>query len=508
MRSMLLRMTALAATLGFGLSGCAVGPDFEALPAPIVDRYTPEPLAPRTTSAQTTGGETQRFIRDMDIPGQWWTLFHSPALNALVEEALKNNHDLKAAQAALRVARENALAQYGPFLPNVSTNASATQQKTATGSLSSATTSGASYYSLYTAQVNVSYTPDVFGLTRRTVEATEAQAEAQRFQLEATYLTLTSNVVAAAVQEASLRGQIAATRRIIEIETRLTKLLRQQKALGQVAEVDVAVQEAALAQAQAALPGLEKQLAQQRDLITALIGRLPSEQPAEKFELASLHLPRELPVSLPAKLVQQRPDVRAAEENLRSANAQIGVAIANRLPSITISANAGTTAVQLNQLFSPGNGFWTVGAAVAQTVFDGGTLLHRQRAAEAGYDQALEQYRSTVTTAFQNVADALRALQHDADALKASFAAERAAAKSLDIAQRQLALGAIGNATLLAAQQTYQQALVTLVQAQAARYADTAALFQALGGGWWNRSDVIASSGQTRHGIFHYIDPP
>jgi NodT family efflux transporter outer membrane factor (OMF) lipoprotein len=287
-----------------------------------------------------------------------------------------------------------------------------------------------------------------------------------------------------------LGGQIAATEEIIGIQRQSLDILRRQQALGHVAGIDVAAQEAALAQAEAILPPLRKQLDQQRHLLAVLIGRFPSDQPSAQFGLASLKLPRELPVSLPARLVEQRPDIRAAEASLHAASAQIGVATANRLPQITLTANAGLTATTLAQLVTPGAAFWGIGASAAQTIFDAGTLLHKQRAAEAAYDEMAAQYKQTVLTAFQNVADALRAVQSDADALKASAAAEAAAKTSLDIARRQLQLGAIHYLALLNAENTYQQALIARVQAEAARYADTAALFQALGGGWWNRSDV------------------
>jgi NodT family efflux transporter outer membrane factor (OMF) lipoprotein len=476
------------------LPGCAVGPDFERPPAPDVTVYTSAPLVQQTASADVKAGETQRFLQGLDIPGQWWTLFHSAALDTLIEEALKNNPILPAAEAALRQAWENVYAQQGAFFPTVAASFSPSRNKTATGALSPASSSGSPFYSLYTGQVAVSYVPDVFGGTRREAESLEATAEFQRFQLEAAYLTLTSNVVAAAVQEASLRGQIAATEEIIRIQTGSLDILQKQLALGQVAGADVAAVEATLAQAQATLPPLQKQLAVQRDLLTALIGRLPSQEPGEKFELASLQLPRDMPVSLPSKLVDQRPDVRSAEAQLHAASAQIGVAIAAQLPQFTLTANAGTASNLISQFITtPGTAFWTVAGNVAQTVFDAGTLLHKKRAADAAFDQAAAMYRSTVITAFQNVADSLHALQSDAETLKAAYAAERAAFKSLEIAKRQLQLGAIGYLGLLTAENTYQTALITLVLAQAARYADTAALFQALGGGWWNRQDVAAA---------------
>jgi NodT family efflux transporter outer membrane factor (OMF) lipoprotein len=484
------RALTIATTALLG-SACAVGPDFERPAAPEVTGYTSDPLAQQTASSEVAGGEAQRFVQGLDIPGQWWTLFHSSALNTLIEEALHNNPTLPAAEAALRQAWENVYAEQGAFFPTAVVSYSPSSNKTATGVTFTGASSGSPYFTLHTAQVVVTYAPDVFGGTRREVESLAATAKFQRFQLEAAYLTLTSNVVAAAVQEASLRGQIAATEEIIKIQTDSVDILRKQFELGQVAGADVAAVEATLAQAQATLPPLQKQLAVQRDLLTALIGRLPSQEPAEKFDLASLQLPQELPVSLPSKLVEQRPDIQSSEAQVHSASAEIGVAVAARLPQFTLTANAGTTANQINQLFiTPGTAFWTVAGNVAQTVFDAGTLLHKQRAAEAAFDQAAAMYRSTVITAFQNVADSLHALQSDAETLKASYAAERAAFKSLEITRRQLQLGAIGYLGLLTAENTYDTALLALVQAQAARYADTAALFQALGGGWWNRTDA------------------
>ena len=480
----------LAVALAALAGACAVGPDFLRPKAPEVKEYTPSALPAETAAAEVAGGAAQRFVRDQDIPGQWWTLFHCAPLNSLIEQALTANPDLQSAQAALRVARENVLAQQGAYFPTVSANFSPSRQKNATGSVAPTAASGNPYFSLYTAQLSVSYMPDVFGLNRRTIEGLQAQADAQRFQLEATYLTLTSNVVAAAIEEAALRAQIAATEEIIRLETELLDLLRRQLALGQVAEADVAAQDAALAAAEATLPPLEKKLGLQRDLLTALAGRLPSEEPAETFALEALQLPEDLPVSLPSKLVEQRPDIRQAEENLHAASAQIGVAVANRLPNLTLTAADGSSATRFGQLFTPGNGFWSLAASLTQPLLDGGTLLHKERAARAAFEQAQAQYRSTVVAAFQNVADTLRALQSDAKALKAALRAERASAQSLEITRTQLRLGAVNYLALLNAQQTYLQSVINLAQARANRFSDTAALFQALGGGWWNRTDA------------------
>lgn len=472
-------------------AGCAVGPNFKRPVAPNVPGYTPTP--PSTTSAaNVTGGEAQTFAQGRDIPGEWWTLFHSKPLNDLIERSLKNNPDLKAAQAALLVARENVLAQRGAYYPSVSGSFSATRAKTS-NELSPVPNASVFLYSLFTPEVSVSYVPDVFGLNRRTVESLKAQEQQARFALAATHITLSSNVAAAAIQEASLRAQIDATNQLIEINTNMLQILRKQFEKGYVGRLDVAAQESQLAQVAATLPPLLKQLAQQRDLLAVLSGGFPNQDLAEKFELANLQLPQELPVSIPSQLVEQRPDVRQAEENMHSASALVGVARANRLPSFNLTGDIGSMALAFGNIFTAGNGFRDVGASVTQPIFQGGTLLHRERAARAAYIQADEQYRSTVLTAFQNVADTLHALEQDADGLKAAVAARDAAKLTLDLTTRQMQVGYVSYLTLLSAEQAYQQAVINLVQAQSNRYGDTAALFQALGGGWWNRPDVPKS---------------
>jgi NodT family efflux transporter outer membrane factor (OMF) lipoprotein len=477
------------AAMAMLLGACAVGPKFNKPTAPAGAGYTTAPLSSTTSTPNVVGGEAQQFVDGRDIQGEWWTLFRSKPLNDLIERSLKTNPDIKAAQAALLVAKENVQGQRGFYYPNLSAGFSATHSKTSSA-VSPFTASGALTYSLYTPQVSVSFVPDVFGLNRRTVESLKAQQEQARFALAATHITLSSNVAAAAIQEASLRSQIDATRELITINTNMLEILRKQFEKGYVSRLDVAAQEAQLAQVATTLPPLLKQLAQQRDLLAALAGSFPNQDLPEKFELASLQLPQELPVSLPSQLVEQRPDVRQAEENLHSASALIGVAVANRLPSFNLTADAGSMALVFSKILSGGSGFWDLGAGVTQPVFDGGTLLHRERAARAAYTQAAEQYRSTVLIAFQNVADTLNALQQDADALKTAFAAKDAAAVTLDLAKKQYQTGYVNYLALLSAEQSYQQALINLVQAQASRYADTAALFQALGGGWWNRSDI------------------
>jgi NodT family efflux transporter outer membrane factor (OMF) lipoprotein len=473
------------------IAGCAVGPNFKRPAAPEVSNYTATPLSTTSSTGGVSGGEAQHFSEKIDIPGEWWRLFRSRPLNDLIERSLDASPDIKAAQAALRVARENVLAQKGAFYPSITGTFSATRSKTS-NELSPTPANNDLYFNLYTHQVAVSYVPDVFGLNRRTVESLQAQAQQARFALVASHITLSSNVAAAAIQEASLRAQIDTTRQLIAINSNLVQVVRNQFAKHAASRADLAAQESQLAQVNATLPPLLKQLAQQRDLLAALSGGFPSQGLSEKFELSNLQLPQKLPVSLPSQLVEQRPDVRQAEENMHSASAQIGVAVANRLPNFNLTADAGTMALTAAKLFSAGAGFWDLGASVTQPIFQGGTLLHKERAARAAYVQAAEQYRGTVVTAFQNVADALNALQHDADSLKSAATAADAAKVTLDLTRRQLETAAAGETNQLAllnAEQTYQQSVVNLVQAQANRYADTAALFQALGGGWWNRAD-------------------
>jgi NodT family efflux transporter outer membrane factor (OMF) lipoprotein len=466
--------------------GCAVGPDFKKPAPPEASGYTTAPLSTTSSTANVSGGEAQRFVEGQDIPGEWWTVFHSKPLSDLIERSLKANPDVKAAQAALLAARECVLAQKGAYYPSAAAGFSASRQKTSE-ELAPVPNANDFYYNLYTPQVTVSYVPDVFGLNRRTVESLKAVEQQARFQLAAAHITLSSNIVAAAIQEASLRAQIEATRRVIVLNTDMLQILRDQFAKGYVGRLDVAAQESQLAQVLATLPPLLKQLAQQRDLLAALAGGFPSQNLPETFELSTLQLPQELPVSLPAKLVEQRPDVRQAEENLHFASAQIGIAVANRLPNVTLSADAGWMALDGSQLFTSGASFWTLGGSITQPIFQGGALLHRERAARAAYIEAAEQYRQAVVTAFQNVADTLHALEQDADALKAAAAAEAAAKVTLDLTQKQVKSGYANYLALLSAEQTYQQAVLALVQAKANRYADTAALFLVLGGGWWNR---------------------
>jgi NodT family efflux transporter outer membrane factor (OMF) lipoprotein len=471
----------LAAALG----GCTVGPDFHPAEPPDVTGYLPTHGASASTSGKRVLGRL--FAAGADVPSRWWEAFQSRHLSELVEQGIAHNADLQAAEAAVRVAQANALAQRGTLFPQLGVGWDTTRQLTPSATLATNAASGANLYTVNTAQVSVAYVADVFGGRRRAVESAEAAAEAQAFQREGVYLTLTSNIALAAIQEASLRGQIAATQRLISLQTQLLATLQRQNNLGQIALPEVVQQETALAQTKLLLPPLQKQRDQQRNLLATLTGRFPSEAAGRAFDLVSFRFPRKLPLSLPADLVRQRPDIRAAEQVVRAANADVGVAIANRLPQISIGGNAGSAADAVSRLFLPGTNFWLVGANVMQPIFEGGTLRYKQQAAEEGLVQAVAQYRSVVLTAFQNVADVLGAIQADARALEAAIAAERSAQRSIELVQKQVEQGQVSLPNLINAQQAYLVTSLARVQAQAARLADVVALFQALGGGWWNR---------------------
>jgi NodT family efflux transporter outer membrane factor (OMF) lipoprotein len=479
---------AAAVAISLALCGCAVGPNFRSPDAPSdagSNSYTPTALPTQTVQADGPAGAAQQFVFGQEIPAQWWTLFHSETLDQMIRGALQQSPDMASAQAALRQARENYNAESGSLLyPNVSGKLSATRER---ASAVSSGVPGGSVFNLFNASVNVSYTLDVFGASRRTLEGLQAAVDYQRFQVEATYLSLTANLVTTAIKEASLRAQLHATLAVLDDQQQQLAVIENQFALGAIPRSTVLTQRTQVAQTLASLPDLEKSLAQTRHQLSVYAGKLPSESGMPEFQLESLQLPQDLPVTLPSALVRQRPDIRAKEESLHQASAQIGVATANQYPQITLSGDYGSAASRMGDLFSHAAGFWSIAAALAQPIFNGGELSAKRRAAVAAYEQAEAQYRGTVLTAFQNVADSLRALDFDASTLKAQVEVEAVAGEALSLNKRQYELGAISYLALLDAERTYQKSRIGLVQAQAARYADTAALFQALGGGWWNR---------------------
>ncbi|HTV98641.1 MAG TPA: efflux transporter outer membrane subunit [Steroidobacteraceae bacterium] len=478
---------ALSSAVGGSLLcvACAVGPNFKHPEPPRAARLSVQPLPARTVATDAAGGAAQRFVAGERIPAQWWTLFHSPPLDALIEQALAANPTVQSAQAALRQAHENFLADRGVLAPSVDLTANGARERISGAEFGEP--GEAFMYNLFNASVNVSYALDVFGGARRELEALRAQTSYQRYALEATYLTLAANVVTSAITEASLRAQIEATEQLVEASSRRLEVVERQQRLGGASGADVLAQRTELAQDRASLPGLRDQLDRQRSLLASLLGRLPSDQPQATFRLADLELPESVPVSLPSQLVSQRPDVQEQQELLHQASAQVGVATANLLPQLTLSASYGGTATQSSALFESASRIWSAGAGITQPLFHGGQLLHQRRAAIAAYDEAAAQYRGTVLTAFRNVADSLHALVADAETFSAQNEAEQSAADDLALTDRQYALGAVSFLTLLNAQRAERQARLLLIQARAARLADTAALIQALGGGWWNR---------------------
>jgi NodT family efflux transporter outer membrane factor (OMF) lipoprotein len=491
------RTSALCIAVGLALSACAVGPDFHAPEAPQVadasHPYTPAPLPAMAASAASPAYVPQRFVAGQDISATWWEAFQSPALNALVQSALAHSPTAAAAQATLRQAEENYRADYGSkIFPSVTgrLGASRTRDAIAQGPGVPAGTTG----NLFQAGLDLSYTLDIAGGNRRELEGVRAAIDYQRFQVEATWLSLTSSVVATAIQEASLRAQLKATRDVVDNANQSLKVIDAQVRLGALARGAQLQQQTLIAQQLAQVPPLEKALAQTRHQLAVLAGRLPGDEGLPTFDIDSLTLPRELPLSVPATLVRQRPDVRASEALLHEASAQIGVATAALYPQITFSAGVDRESFKIDKLFDTGTTGWSLAAGLVQPIFNGGALRAKKQAAVAAYDAAQAQYQSTVLNAFLSVANALRAIDTDADAVTATADAERLANDALGLVQRQYQLGAVSYLASLDAQRTALNTRVALVQARAARLTDTAALFQALGGGWWNAPDAVASA--------------
>ena len=471
---------ALAAT---ALASCAVGPDFKRPEAPAIDRYTDAEFPNATAGSDFAHGSAQQFANGVQLQQQWWSLFNSEPLDRLIEQALRDSPTVASAQAVLRQAQQTFAAERGLTWPNVNGQLSVERQQFSAASLGLPRTS---IFTLYNATINVSYTLDVFGGIRRQLEALQAQVDNAGFQLQATYLTLTANLATTAIREASLRAQIQATEEIEKLQQDQLAIVERRFNLGAVTKSDVLSQRTALAQTHANLPPLQRQLSQLRHQLALYAGKTPESAGLPAFELDSLALPLQLPVSLPSDLVRQRPDILSSEALLHAASAQVGVATANLYPQITLTGNTGSESVGLSQLFKPNSSVWSLGGGLLAPIFSGGQLQSNRRAAIAAFDAAAANYRQTVLTAFANVADALRALQTDALALRAQVEAQHQAQAAFELASRQFNVGAVSYLTLLNSQQQLQQTRIAVVQAQADRFADTVALFQALGGGWWN----------------------
>jgi NodT family efflux transporter outer membrane factor (OMF) lipoprotein len=485
----------LATTLlAAALAGCTAGPDFKPPDAPSSSRFTEAALPAATESAATPGGAAQQLMAGRDIPGDWWGLFRSPQITDLVTQALRANPDVAAAQATLRQALETRRAEQGALFPQLSAGVQAERQQESLAAIGFG--NGSTTYSVVGASLNVSYTLDAFGGIRRQIEQLNAQAEYQKYELEATDLTLSANVINAAITEASLQAQIDTTQDIIRADTDALNLTKQRFQLGGVSQADVLQQQALVDAQVATLPGLRKQLQLQRNQLSVYLGGHPDLYATKTLDLNALTLPDNLPVSLPSKLVEQRPDIKAYEALLHAANAQVGVADANMLPQIGLSASYGRDGNDLSNVFTPAGIVWTIASSLTQPIFEGGTLRARKRAAQAALEVAAAQYSSTVNTAFQSVANALVAIERDAETLRADLAAQRTAAASLGVAQAQYAAGAGTYLNVLTAEETDYAARLNLITARAARFTDTVALFQALGGGWWHRTDIEPTMAQ------------
>lgn len=487
------------------LSGCAVGPNFREPAAPETTGYRHEALPPATVAPGGPTGDAQRFLAGTQVPELWWTTFANDELNRRVEQALAHSPTIASAQAALRQAQENTGAARGSLFPSVDANVGASRQNTvsfagssgAAGGLGGTGTTGGSAYTLYNASVGVSYTLDLFGGVRRNIEAQSALADYQRYLLEGTYLSLAANVATTSFLEASLREQIRATEQIASLYQEQLDLTHSQVEIGVKSQADVLVVQSQVATANAQLPALRKALSQTQTQLATYLGQLPAESQLTALNLDALTLPHDIPVTLPSELVRRRPDIRAAEAQLHQASARVGVATANLFPQIGLSASYGSQALEAGDLFGSGSAAWSLGLNLLQPIFRGGTLRAQKRASEAGLDKASADYRSTVLTAFQNVADSLRALELDAEALQAQTAAHQATGQSLELVRIQYKEGAANYLQVLDATRQYQTAIILLIQARAARLSDTAALYAALGGGWQGDGEPIADTAGT-----------
>jgi NodT family efflux transporter outer membrane factor (OMF) lipoprotein len=453
------------------------------------ESYTPTPVASRTASADVQGGQAQQFAPGKDIPAQWWTLFRSPSLDRLVREALDNSPTLVKAGARLRQAQEDLNARAGTQYPRVDAKLSANRVDVHPQSLGVPALPVGMPLNLFLASVSVSYTLDLFGSTRNELEALRSETDHQRYELEAARLMLAGNVVTAAIREASLREQIAGTEEMIALQARSLAIAEQLERIGGAARADVVAQRLELAQTRAMLPDLQRQLEQLRHRLAVYTGRPPSATGLPEFRLSELQLPEELPVSLPSELARQRPDIRAAEALLKQAGARVGVATANLYPQITLSATGGSLASSGGDLFAGGTGFYLLGASLTQPLFHGDELRAKRRSAVAAYEQAGAAYQEAVLLGFQNVADTLRALETDAVKLRERADAAAQARSYHDIISSRYEAGGVSFLALLDAQRKLRGARIDQTQAIADRYADSAALLQALGGGWWKEED-------------------
>jgi NodT family efflux transporter outer membrane factor (OMF) lipoprotein len=482
---MIVRRITLTMCILSSVSGCALGPVH-----PQTDLSLPPSVNAVASTAPITpvSGPSQTIVAGSPVAKDWWNAFGNTELNALVELALRHNNDIQTADAALRQAAELGRAANGAKLPTLDLSYQAQRARVSNALATPLFDPNQTLYTLHTTQVTVGYALDVFGGVKSKVASARAAAEVQRNHFEAARTTVIANVVLAVIQTGSLKAQVMAVTQSIASNAELLTMMRRRQQLGSVGASDVATQETALASAEGALPPLQRALAHQHAVIAALTGVAPGNPLPPIPDLAAMALPQSLPVSLPADLVRQRPDVQAAEAQMRGAGADVGTAIAARLPAFQLSATAGGVATDFAQMFATGNPFWTLIGGITQPLFHGGALRHQQRAAEAALDGAKAQYRASVLQAFVDVSDALNGLRTDGDALDAANRASDAAGRTLHFVRRQLELGDVGTLTVLNASAANAQASLQLIQARAARLSDSVALFQAMGGDWQSRS--------------------
>lgn len=467
------------------LSACMMGPDFHPPAPPPTQHYTAKPLPNKTVATKGQAGKSERFIIGENVKKDWWEIYHSPTINGLVEEGIHHSPNILAARATLRSALENYKAQFGTLLlPEITGQFSGERQRFSGQEFGDTKSKANTLFNLYDATVSINYTLDIWGGMRRQVEAARANVDFEKYELLAAYLTITSNIVTTAITASALQAQIDATESLIQAFSSQLSILQKQFELGGISQESVLTQKTLVEQTKATLPPLQKNLAAADHSLAVLIGKLPSEAKIPRIDLKKLYLPEKLPVALPSILVRQRPDIQASEALLHAASANIGAATANLFPQLTISATWGYESTILSDLINPKNNIWNYGTNLGQTIFKGGALVSQRKAAIANYENAVQQYRQTVLTAFQNVADVLRAIETDAKTYQANVAAEKAAEDNLRLIQGQYKLGGVDYLALLIAQQQYQQTVVARIKTEATRYADTADLYQALGGGW------------------------
>jgi len=483
MAHMLFRLLVLAS-----LCACAVGPNFTAPSAPTVARYSNELIDDGTLQLISTTSDT--------IPAQWWQLFASPPLDALIRQGLAHSSTLGALKAKLQASRETLNANTASLLfPTIDASANSQRQKLSGAKFGGGISS--TLFTVHSASIDVKYSLDIFGQGRRWLEAGQAQVDVDAFQWQAARIALSANIVTTAIAEASLRGQISALREIIQAESEQLSVTEQRFVIGVIAKTDLLSQRASLAQTRTQMPILKKGMAQARHRLAVLVGILPGEANTPRFELDAITMPHDLPLTLPSALTRQRPDVQAALAELHQASANVGVATASLYPQLTLSANYASQTGKISDLFSAGSMVWGVAGGMVQPLFHGGELRAKKRAAEARYRQFSAQYRTSVLLAFQEVADALLALQMDGQKLALENQAKALASETFELVRQQHQQGAVSYLTLLNAQRQYQQSRLHQIQARAALYSDSAALMFALGGGWWNGHTNIENNPDT-----------